>query len=444
MKGINSMIGIMIVFLIVITIFGWISIDSNVGEGKTEEIEDAALISEADRRLQKTQLYIKTSLGLSAQRGTQKSANQSGRLPKKRDNSYWMCKGSKQIPERDVVSYAASNATEEILKKRIDEVTGVRKNWVHSVTDLTCTETGYKTPLDSWKNDNFYVAAQVGEVKTQDKAGRIARAKGNYKMKEKVVYNRYWYLYSQLKKWTRNEGSQIQGKISGAIGSIDDRIESSESVCYDNESEEDGVTVDQLCKDNGIDPNAPPYGNYPDGLHLCREVEKKAEKLTKKTVKQEVEKIGENYFNGNVTCQAAFNNYKQTQYPGVKVEPDNPSQGPVDLNTKCGLDNIDDLEGDLYSCYRSMQHRISVWVDFTVICRDKMFRTTPRPNSLTNIKWKINMSMGASNTGSDHPRNQCSPKQGIQPQIFHPCGNPNDETNSCSTGIDINGQVDQN
>lgn len=433
MKGMNAMTGVLIMLLIAMTVFAWISTESGVGERQSAEIERTALISEADRRLEKAELYIYSMFGMSAQVGSANAANKSGRAGRNSEDRYWLCKGTVQAPSREEAAYAVSNYTHKAMEKRLSEIRGVRRNWVYDVGDISCIETGYNTPLDSSENDHFYSSGRIENIKTQDREGKTSREQNNFEFKKQINYNRYWYMYSTMKNWTNQESQEIESEISNELNQVASSYSQSQKTCVTNVS--DGA--ESVCK--GQDTTSfPPSGTYPDP-YACRNVVNEAPDAVKRGIENKVNELEENYFDGQVSCSISFNEHSSgSTYPGIPVKLlNNKSTKPT--GQSCA-NSVNHVEGEIYNCITSWKHKFDVTADFQVNCRDNKFRNVPG-NSLENMNWKINMSLTSSGEGSNAPAS-CSQKGGsVPPSNLKDC-NAASAVNQCENDLNLEEELE--
>ncbi len=428
MKGINAMTGVLIMLLIVMTIFTWISTERNVGAGQAAELERTALVFEADRRLQKAELYIQSMFGMSSQAGSYKAARNAGRAGQSLKNRYWMCKGSTQVPGKEEASYAISNHSEKIASDRLSEIRGVRANWVYDVSNFTCVETGYNEPVGSSENDYFYSSARMESIKTQDRSREVFREEQDFEFREQVNYNRYWYMYSGLKNWTEEEAVNIPESIKTELEKVNSGSSLSEPTCVTNES---GRTAHEVC--SGPPESYGPSGTYPDP-YVCRDVVQEAETAVQKGVSNKVDELESEYLDDSVTCSASFNENSLGSYPGIKVSL-KPSTGPTEPLSKCAQ-GYDDVSGNIHNCVTSWTHKFDVTADFQVSCTDTKFSNVPEDGSLTSLTWQTNMSLRATGPGNSNLAT-CSQEGGsIPPFDFISC-NAKEYKNQCSNSVEV-------
>lgn len=466
MKGINAMIGVLIMLLIAMTIFAWISTDEAIGEGQKDEIERTTLLSEADRRLQKTELLMQSMFSMSAQKGSAEAAEMSGRAGRDPEDRYWLCKGQEQVPSKGEASYAVSNFTQEITEDRLSEVRGVRRNWFYDVGNISCVETGYNSPLDSTENDYFSSSAKFERVITQDRTRGVSRADVNLSFREQVKYNRYWYLYSTLRHWIE-DGTGFKTEIKDELDDLKTGATAKTRACVP-----DTTTADSVCsgEDTGYDPS----GTYPSPS-TCREVVGNAEKAVKRGINDELANLEENRFNGSVSCSAEFNEDENgLDFPGIIVTleynndteatgdmcaetPDDPdevqcrgkSQAACDSAEYCSWKQFgsefrcvkDYVEGEIYNCITNWRHKFTVKADFKVTCRDKKFSNVPEDESLNKMEWNTSISLTTEEAGKWDSAPSCSGGGSIPPFELNECTADLTE-NHCSTEMNLNGRLE--
>lgn len=433
MKGINAMTTVMIVFLIALSIFSWISINQSVGSGEAAEFREEARLLEADRSIDKARLYIQSAFSMSAQRGTAEAANKSGRTGEDNNRRYWMCRGETQTPSIEEVGHAASNNTQEILDERLREIRGPRNNWIYDVSKSSCVETGHNEPMDSPENDYFSSAAKIDEVSLTDRNQEILRSREDYITREKIQYNRYWYMYSTLDEWV--DEADLSESVSNKLEEVNSRHTRTDNQCKTNVTDQ---SIEDLCSGGTVDYGE--NGQYPEP-QVCGTIAQKASQKATEGVQEALADLEEDYFDGQVSCNFEPNEDQiGNGYPGVNVDLVE-NKGTSGTGNNCGIAR-DDVKGEIYECITNWRHQFTAYVDGTIRCSDQKFRSVPGNDSLQNMHWKIDVSFQASGTGNDQ-KVACGTEGGNKPPLtFRECNVNSEETNSCELQSNLKGDLE--
>jgi hypothetical protein len=439
MKGINAMSVVMIVTLIALSIFAWISTERNVGSGQTETFQQETKLLETDRRLDKALLYIQSAFAMSAQRGSFNAANYSGRRGNSSNKRYWMCKGEPQPTTKEAARYAASNFTSNFTSNRISEIRGPEENWIYDIGEVACTETGYKKPLNSPENDNYRSAVKIHNISVTEANQEVFRNEKNPVIREQVNYNRYWYMYDRLKKWVENEDPS--GHVREKLSEINSKYSKNQEQCLTNET--DSPTIQTLCNGASYDDYGP-NGQFPKP-HVCKSISSEASSKALEGMQSALREMEQEYFDGEVSCSFGANEKKETgePYPGVKVVPKKENKIERISGSSCGIEE-EDVEGTKHKCITSWIHEFTAYMDGTIRCTDNKFKNIPRKASLENQEWRIDISFKATSEGARNLRDPCPTGGGNKPPLsFRKCSIGSAATSSCSTETSLNGEVDE-
>jgi hypothetical protein len=503
MKGINAMTMILILLLVAFAIFGWISTNQSVGTEQTEEISRATLFGEADRRLQKASLFLQSSLGISAQKGSQNASDRSGRISREQEASYWLCKGAPQPPKKDTAAATLANATGFYMQDRIDQIRGMRQNWLYDPGKTSCLAAGYNTPLNSPENDHFSVGVELDSLTVQNREGRIARSSSPLKIEEKVNYNRYWYLYSKLSEWVEN--NKLKKKIRKHLREIPDQGQVSKKVCVQKASEcrypsqkpfscrEKHIDSIETEVNEGMQEELRRMETSPDVFNETGvKCSYRFNKITLSASSTElsypggaVYKIGQNKKAVKKDCPMICPGGEENMTPvyaerwtgecegGMKTRPrticeDIPDGGQeceedgvveycpaedrvmeeVKIGEDCAVDRVKNCPecGKEFECIKSWDLGFEAFVDATVSCRDTKFNTVPREEKLEHLEWKFNTSFTVQESqvggGTFDCRNKVDLNTYHQPVKLKTCSMTPESPDLCRDPESLKGELD--
>lgn len=393
-KGASTLIAVFIILVVSLIAVSWFRASTTSGSGVQEEIIKQSEISTFNHRFENTKLYLQNSLFYAGQKGTDEAGNYSGRPSEDQEARYWYCGGSKQVPEVDVVRNASSNFTLEYMKERFDEMHGIRDNTVYRIGEASCLDTGYNQLPASEENDNFTQAVQIDSINLSRQSGGLQKGESDVTLSKDIKYNRYWYIYSTLKKWVNQEN--LKNEVRDELEDVKDQGKRSNSMCITGPSE---------C-------------TYPDPK-MCSDHGNVMDRAVIDGLSEEKDKLesNEEYFNGtNVECAFTSNRKNGQQFPGHSVTVQE-SENPVNDSegSTCGCKQYNASEEPRhcvepkwdYKCQKKWVLAIDSKIDTTLTCRDRKFRNVPN-SSLGNLKWKIDLSFQVSESSASGGGYSCS------------------------------------
>ncbi|MFB6174639.1 MAG: hypothetical protein ABEJ87_01540 [Candidatus Nanohalobium sp.] len=393
-KGASSLVAVFIILVISLIAVSWFRANTSAGTGLQEQIVQQSGVDTFNHRFENMKLYLENSLFYAGQKGSNLAANYSGRKWREPEARYWYCRGSPQAATVSQARNATSNFTLAEFNERINEIHGVRDNHIYSVGQVACLETGYQTPTDSSKNNEFEQGLKIESINLSRQNGDLKKSEENVTFAKDILYNRYWFIYSNLKEWVRN--SDVENQVKSAMSSVKDQSARSETMC---------ITDGSKC-------------SYPSTF-MCRTNHYDwLEKAVRNGLEKEMTQLERNqkYFNeSRVSCSVSFNKNRNTDvpYPGFKVtinkgtQATNLSSGPT-----CGWTGDEEGKGTpkwSYRCTKGWNLDFQAVMDFTVTCKDKKYRMIPN-KTRKNLQWKIDMSFKVTESGNDkqYTENACN------------------------------------
>ena len=393
-KGASTLIAVFIILVVSLIAVSWFRASTTSGSGVQQGIIQQSEINTFNHRFENTKLYLQNSLFYAGQKGTDRAGNYSGRRSKDQEARYWYCGGSKQVPEIDMVRNASSNFTLEYMEERFEEMHGIRDNTVYRIGEASCLDTGYNELPASEYSDNFTQAVQIESINLSRQSGGLKKSESDVTLSKDIKYNRYWYIYSTLKKWVNQEN--LRDDVKDELAQVKDQGSRSNSMCITGPSE-CTYPDPKMCSDHGTLMDRAVV----DGL----------------SEEKDILESNEQYFNGTgVECAFTSNRKNGNQFPGHSVTVQE-SENPVNVSDggTCGCEQYNASEEPRhcvepkwdYQCQKNWQLAIDSKIDTSLTCRDTKFRNVPN-SSLGNLKWKIDLSFRVGESSASGGSYSCS------------------------------------
>ncbi|MFB6180834.1 MAG: hypothetical protein ABEJ93_03065 [Candidatus Nanohalobium sp.] len=489
-KGASTLVVVFIILTISLISITWFRANTSSGTGTQQDLVQQSQINTFNHRFKNAKLYLENSLFYAGQKGSYKAANYSGRKWKTPEARYWVCRGNNQIPSRKMARNATANFTSAMMKKRINEIHGLRNQLIYKAGKIKCAAAGYDKPLLEPGNDDFKMATEIESLQVSRRNGGLSRTEENITFLSNLRYNRYWYMYSTLRKWVKNE--DLKDEIREQMKKVPDQKARSKTMCLESGSN---------CR------YLPSY--------TCKEkTTRKLEARVKEGLEKEMQKLISNsaYFNNtHVTCSVLQNKIRigqtKIEYPGFGVSKEvdkRPIPQPIptkckggkteekcheetvrtsckrstqdcyqscytteggdrkctqycysdckEWNTKtvtqcktvCAKGTVKDPPpcGRDYKCQTSWYLKFKAYVDYTVTCRDRKFRAIPG-ETLRNQRWRIDLSYTVSEatpSGGTFNCNRRASSTGKAPTQLKSCSFQR-TASLCKTPVDLTGKT---
>lgn len=411
-KGASSLVIVFIILVVSLIAVSWLRANTTSGTGLQSQIIQESGIDTLNHRFENTKLYLENSLFYAGQKGSDLAGNYSGRKWKNPEARYWYCKGSPQAASVTAARNATSNFTLKAFNDRIDEVHGIRERHVYSVGEVACLETGYNTPRDSVDNNRFKQGMKIESINVSRENGNLKSSKKNFTFSKEVIYNRYWFMYSNLKEWVRN--TDVENEVTSALHQVEDHDSRTTNQC---------LTDGSKC-------------TYPD-TYMCQTNHGEwLESAISDGINEEINQLenNEQFFNGsNVNCNGPNYNENRntgTPYPGIQVTiNEGTGYRNISGDTPCGWTGE---EGEStpkwdYACTKSWDLDFQAYADFTVTCVDETYKMIPN-KTRKPLTWKIDLSFTATETQEDSEYSESMCDTTVEPGVSYL---PN-QLNTCS------------
>lgn len=417
----SSIVVIFVVLVVALVSLSWYQANVLTGSQSQQAILSQFAVNDVDYRLQNSLLYLRTGLGMAAANGSWEAGNFSGRLGDRVSNRYWYCSGSPQPPGVDVVRNTTANFTARAFKERMEEVHDIRDSHLYRVGDLRCVEVGYSSPRDTADNDHWTAAARLSNVSVSTVDGGVARREENVTESERVLYNRFWYMYSVLDTWVETEDLMDAAKTE-VSESVPDRQSKSNEQCLSQ-----GETCD-----------------YPEPPFNCVNHCNWVRSAVMEGLGREMQKLenNEDYFNGTgVECSVTPNQVNGRSFPGVGISPQ-VGYSSTNQSDKCASG------GDewRHTCTTAWRLQFTALVDVTVTCEDQRFYSVPGKEDLEPVRWRIDISDRFTTFGNGDPytcsNGRVEPAAGCRPVGLRTCGNVRERSRICASGVNTVGTLE--
>ncbi len=420
-RGMNTLVVIFMVIAVSVVGISWFQANISGGSSEQEDLLTQFGVDDVDFRLQNSLLYLQAGFGMAGTNGTWEAGNMSGRRKEPVRYRYWYCQGSEQIPSVRRVRNTTAQFTRQDFTTRMSELHGIRDNHIYRAEDIRCVETGYRTPMDTADNDHFDMAFRIGNVSVATRDGTIARRAENVTRKDRIVYDRFWYMYDVMRQWVQNEDKNDEARTA-VSNQVPDSQAKVNTVCLPGEP----TTAD--CE-------------YPTPAYNCEGHCGWVSSAVDDGMRREMRKLeeAEQYFNGSgVECTIIDNKKDGATFPGVDITVLDNRHPPDNTSNRCpgGWD---------YQCRYSWRLQFTVKMDYTLQCIDTKFDSVPRSDDLTPVRWRIDLSHRFTTTGNGDTYScdtRLEPVQGCLPASPRSCGVSQPEPQLCQTSIDTTRPLD--
>lgn len=368
-KGIGL---ISLVFVVLAVVFGgvlWYQFNILGGVGISEEILEESKHEKTGYEFGNSLTFLDEALGDSATNASQTVSDHGGRNGTNFTQRYWRCDRKKvmnsgrevikQIPNSTRVLLSLQNKTMQYMNEWLKELHGIRGEVTYEPGELKCAEVGYKEPRNSPENDKFKTGAEIGGLNVSYE--NYKRSRTNITPSDLVKYNRFWYMYEEIKDWAEETISnrKMYNNIKSNLATIPDYIDA--SFCG------------QCCPcpfQKGCEEIPANWSKY-----IHEEVSKGIN-----TSIYELEN-SKDFF--NKTQADCTYNIVQRFYQNIPI-----------LTNPC---EENDCDGDGYKepeSYCRLDYAYFVELDVEVICSDEKFRSIPR-DDLERLRWIIRFNIEA-------------------------------------------------
>ncbi len=448
---------VLIVFLIfAISMLGISWFQANVigGEAVEDEIMRQSEFDDADTRLQNTLTYLQEAFFTSGERGTDEAGSMAGRYQNDPEYRYWLCENEPQPATLEEARNASGTFVMADFADRINEVHGIRNNYIHEIGSLQCSEVGYYEPRKTPDNDHFKSAYQIEDAGVYREDEDITRDVENITQKRDILYNRYWYMYEILKVWVQNE--DMKDEVRQAIREqVPDTKEAPQNrMCVENPEQECETPGAYSCR---FKHEAWLNGAVYDGL------EAEMRKL---------ETAPEYFNNTGVSCHVEFNELRDQpdrdgpniSFPGHRVEPrgntggdtgiccdDKKHHGDDEPDSPDDDDDDDGCDATYYDCGGQWYLAFESYLDFTVVCEDEKFNTVPMEDDLEHLSWEIDLSytVQEEEQGEEYDVpgtwteciERAHPPVSYLPLTLNPCTFEEEELDTCEVPVETIGEL---
>ena len=277
-KGMGSVTLVLLVLGVTTLPIMWFQAEGDP-QDFTDNIMQQRDIEAIEQRFENTVNYLEESLYITGMRSTDETGTRSGRENVTEDRyRYWMCDGETQIPPREKIRNTSSEIIDENMEQRIMEISGIRRGVIHNVGETKCIETGIPEQPSEISSDRFKIAMNIDDVTVSEREGHASHSKSNLNLSSELSYNKFWPFYERLREWVENE--DFTEEIEQELANVPNQVQ------YYN----------QQC--SGCDPsmNIEP--------HICENHEEKLQNAVETGIEKEVQRLEEEYFEGNATCNA--------------------------------------------------------------------------------------------------------------------------------------------
>lgn len=448
-KGLSPLVLIMIILVTVMVAISWYQATITGGSNQGSQILDQRRVGNLDLQLQNMVQYLHESFGMDVMRASWYTANRSGRPEDEAKYRYWLCQEERkddeaklQIPPKKKVRKLVSNRSRALFEQRLDQISGNRDGYKHSAEGLSCVNVGYQVDSNaslgrggtagerssitesvreaaqggpgeiaqSPQHDDFLASFDIRDVSVEPQEGNLSRSREDRDMRERIRYNRMWYIYSVMSDWV--EERPVKEMIKDQVKSVRD---------FGRDEEENTGPCGWF------------GGGFPDAA-LCRNKHPDwLEARISNGIADGLDKLeaGEEYFNQEgVSCRVRFNSKDGEDYPGYEIQIESQNIGKHDSFLT-------------WKCITKWKLKFEIRLDYTLICEDERFESMPM-DKLRTLKWKVDMSYKVKDedvTGGKYEKSMCTQKSGpidVDPEEYRECSveetKPRD-INICETDV---------
>lgn len=457
---------VFIIFAVGMMAVTWFQANVAGGAELEDEIIRQAEHDDADYRLQNTLGYLQEAFFTSSERGSDDAASMSGRYQEDPEYRYWQCDSNPQPATVEEARNASSTFIVQDFDERINEIHGIRGEYIYDIGPLACAETGYYDPRDVEDNDHFQTAYEIEDVAVHREGidaeeedvlrdMDITREEEDVIQTRDILYNRYWFMYETLREWVEEERDTVKDTVREHMEEVPDSQALSNRMCIVNPEEECVFPEPYSC-----------FYNHQTWLDAA----------VNDGLSEEMDRLetSPDYFNdSNVRCHVQFNEWRDdpdpdrnVTFPGHEVEPrvdydwentgrccDSKYHGdeepPEDVP-----DDFDDDDCDAYyhDCTTSWYLAFESYVDAQLICEDQRFNTVPREEELEHLEWRVDFSFTVE---EDEPGDQydvddeteclerARPPVSYLPLTLNQCTFEDEALETCEVPVDTIGELDR-
>ncbi len=417
---------VFVVLVIALAGIAWYLNNSLSGQSISTDTLESFKLEKTNLEMQNSILYLEQSLWDSAANASQTVANLAGRNISNETNGsllYWRCdlhevhnSGREvfyQIPSIDRVRLSLQNKTMKYMENRLNELHGIRDNVIYEVGKVLCGEVGYNKPLNVPTNTRFRTAANIDKLNVTFESYK--RSRSNFTFNDEVRYNRFWYMYSKMAKWTKEQN--MEQDIKNEMSKVYDWVD------------------DVYCMPTCQCPCPYQLGCMKIPVNWSALLRQAVDKGIGKSV-SELEK-GSRYFNNNeVSCGYGI---ELSYYDNVPFL----TQTPIGC---CGPD----CESCLMYCRLDYQYDFEGDID--IRCTDQRFKSIPRKD-LEKLTWRIRFNVEATDPPNEgqypnpcsHLSNPSCKEEDSPNKIgtlkFPNCRIKEDNFTLCKTGVNVIGNL---
>ncbi len=420
---------ITLVFVVVVVVIGgiaWYMNNSISGQGISREILENFKLQKVELENENSILYLEQALWDSTANASQTVSDLAGRnVTNETDTNltYWRCdldevsnsgrEVTYQIPSIERVQLSLQNKTMTYLENILNQLHGIRDGVIYDVGGVKCAEVGYNTPLDSPLNSKYKTAGIINKIDTTFESYKRERA--NLTFNDDIRYNRFWYMYTIMARWTQEQDmeSDILSEMAKVYDWVDDVVCTPSCTC--------------------------PCPYQP----LCTRIPINWSTLVRHAVDKGIEKgvneleSGSRYFNDNkISC-------------GYGIEIDYYDNIPYITNARIGRCGS---WGQWCLMYCRLDYEYNFEGDIDISCTDQQYQSIPRKD-LERLNWKIRFNVEATDPPNEGPfpppcdsllSGSCktieSPDR-LGTDKFPECTVTDPEFKLCDTGVDTIGTL---